>query len=78
MSEPPKVLNQNKKYILVLDLDETLVHFKDSRYLKDEQKLRVRPGVDQFLQALVPYYKLVVFTAAQKLYAQFVMQKIDP
>jgi len=61
--------NPIKQYVLVLDLDETLVHFKDSRYLKDEQKLRVRPGVDQFLQALSPYYKMIVFTAAQKLYA---------
>ena len=25
-----------KNYILVLDLDETLVHFKDSRYLTDD------------------------------------------
>jgi TFIIF-interacting CTD phosphatase-like protein len=53
-----------KQYILVLDLDETLVHFKDSRYLTDDQKLKIRPGVNQFLEALHPYYKIVVFTAA--------------
>jgi histidinol phosphatase-like enzyme len=53
-----------KQYTLVLDLDETLVHFKDSRYLTDDQKLKIRPGVSQFLEALHPYYRFVVFTAA--------------
>jgi hypothetical protein len=67
-----------RNYILVLDLDETLVHFKDSRYLTDDQKLKVRPGVGQFLEALHPYYRFIVFTAAQKMYADFVIQKIDP
>ena len=62
----------------MLDLDETLVHFKDSRYLTDDQKLKVRPGVAQFLEQLDPYYKFVVFTAAQKMYADFVINKIDP
>jgi len=62
----------------VLDLDETLVHFKDSRYLTDDQKLKIRPGVSQFLEALHPYYRLFVFTAAQKMYADFVISKIDP
>ena len=73
-----KGIPQKKNYILVLDLDETLVHFKDSRYLTDDQKLKVRPGVGQFLEALHPYYRFIVFTAAQKMYADFVIQKIDP
>lgn len=59
-------------------MDETLVHFKDSKYLSDEQKLKVRPGVAQFLEALDPYFTFVVFTAAQKMYADFVINRIDP
>lgn len=62
----------------MLDLDETLVHFKDSKYLTDDQKLKVRPGVAQFLEALDPFYTFVVFTAAQKMYADFVISRIDP
>ena len=75
--EQPKV-PKYKTYTLVLDLDETLVHFKDSRFLSDDQKLKIRPGVQEFLSALAPYYRMVVFTAAQKMYADFVVQKIDP
>jgi len=38
---------RSQKYILVLDLDETLVHFKETarQYINDHQKLKVRPGV---------------------------------
>ena len=67
-----------KAYTLVLDLDETLVHFKDSKYLSDDQKLKIRPGVPQFFEALDPYFTFVVFTAAQKMYADFVISRIDP
>jgi TFIIF-interacting CTD phosphatase-like protein len=69
----PRNKPPHKKYFLVLDLDETLVHFKDSRYLTDDQKLKIRPGVSQFLESLAPYYRFVVFTAAQKMYADFVI-----
>ena len=67
-----------KSYLLVLDLDETLVHFKDSKYLTDDQKLKIRPGVAQFFEALDPYFTFTVFTAAQKMYADFVISRIDP
>ena len=70
----------HEKYLLVLDLDETLVHYKESIKfnISDYDKLKVRPGVKVFLESLEPYYKFVVFTAAQKVYADFVCRKIDP
>lgn len=46
--------------------------------ISDYDKLKVRPGVQIFLESLEPYYKFVVFTAAQKIYADFVCRKIDP
>lgn len=73
-SNRPKV----KKYVLVLDLDETLVHFKESRYLSDDEKLKVRPHVTEFLELLAPHYEFVVFTAASRLYADFAVKKLDP
>jgi CTD small phosphatase-like protein 2 len=53
-----------KEYTLVLDLDETLIHFKID--IGDENKglLRLRPGIFEFLDAVSKYYELVVFTAA--------------
>ena len=75
-----KTLADHEKYLLVLDLDETLVHYKESIKfnISDYDKLKVRPGVKVFLESLEPYYKFVVFTAAQKIYADFVCRKIDP
>lgn len=76
-----------KKYILVLDLDETLVHYKEgysgfsnafSYKMNEDAKLKVRPGVQHLLETLDPYYHFVVFTAAMKQYADFVIRKIDP
>ena len=69
-----------KQYTLVLDLDETLVHYKNKEhpYLTDDKRLKIRPGVQNFLESLHPYYRFVIFTAAQKKYANFVLTIIDP
>ena len=53
MQRPVRSLNTSKIspeskakcYTLVLDLDETLVHYKENKYLSDDQKLKIRPGV---------------------------------
>lgn len=40
-------MNANYKYTLVLDLDETLVHFEAS-----ERKFKIRPNCMTFLKTL--------------------------
>ena len=67
-------IEEGKEYTLVLDLDETLVHFfdmgPDSHYL-------VRPGCNEFLTELSKHYELVIFTAAMQDYADSVLDQID-
>ena len=80
---PPSPLDihlKPKEYTLVLDLDETLVHFMDytNKNELDDKKLKVRPGVKELFEVLDPYFKFVVFTAAMKHYADFVIERIDP
>lgn len=56
-----------KTYTLVLDLDETLIHFEcdDDAQDEDEQGYYlIRPGAIKFLNELSKYYELVIFTAA--------------
>lgn len=47
-------------YTLVLDLDETLVHFVQS---EEEGTVFIRPGCEEFLKAASEWYEIVVFTA---------------
>lgn len=61
-----------KKYILVLDLDETLIHFYyDPKTAPNmiHGLIQYRPGLFEFLQNLFPYFELIIFTVATRLYA---------
>jgi CTD small phosphatase-like protein 2 len=60
-------------YTLVLDLDETLVHFE-----ANERKFRLRPGCLAFLRNLSTIYEIIVFTAASQDYADFILNVLDP
>lgn len=66
---PPRTVNESP-YCLVLDLDETLIHYvengADSYFL-------VRPYCIEFLDELSKYFEIVVFTAAVKEYADWVI-----
>lgn len=63
-----------RKYCLVLDLDETLIHFKNDN---GRAKFLIRPYTYNFLRNLEPHYELIIFTAAQKEYADWILDKID-
>ena len=65
--------HENKEYTLVLDLDETLVHYYPSR-----QVYMVRPGCHQFLEDLSKLYEIVIFTASTEQSADFILNKLDP
>ena len=74
---PPflKPINPKYEYTLVLDLDETLVH-----YLEDAENayIQIRPGAEDFILDLSNYYELIIFTAALQNYADLAIDGLDP
>lgn len=83
--------NVEDKICLVLDLDETLVHssfspidgadFEIPLEMQGETHtvyVKKRPGVDNFLQKVSEWYEIVIFTASLALYANPVMNLLDP
>jgi TFIIF-interacting CTD phosphatase-like protein len=71
---PPKLLSDSE-YTLVLDLDETLIHFIQN---EEDSFFLIRPGCQQFLKELSAHFELVIFTAAMQDYADTVIDSIDP
>lgn len=72
--EPPFLPEAPGRYTLVLDLDETLVHYFEEN---DEGHYLIRPGCEEFLQEASQYYELVIFTAALQDYADWVLDQVD-
>lgn len=87
---PPKQ-EPKHKFSLVLDLDETLVHcsvepipkpdiifpvlFNNVTY---QVYVRKRPHLETFLKAIANVYEVILFTASQKVYADKLLNYIDP
>jgi len=69
--------NPNKKYTLVLDLDETLIHFKSNPNDDSSGLLQFRPFLTEFLIGVSKYYELIVFTAATQDYANPIIDAIE-
>jgi len=61
------------RYTLVLDLDETLVHYEAS-----ERRFKLRPHCLSFLKELSPHFEIVIFTAASQDYADYILDILDP
>lgn len=83
--------NAADRICLVLDLDETLVHssftpipgadFEIPLEMQGEVHtvyVKKRPGVDHFLKKASEWYEIVIFTASLALYANPVVDLLDP
>ena len=77
LPKPPflKPISPKYKYTLVLDLDETLVHYISDN---DSSYIQIRPGAEEFIKDLSEFYEIIIFTAALKNYADLVIEGIDP
>ena len=70
----PPMDTDKYKYTLVLDLDETLVHYIEE---KDRHYVQVRPFAEYFISEMGKYFELVIFTSAEEEYANIVLEEID-
>jgi len=87
----PPLLPSDPQFCLVLDLDETLVHcsteplpqpdivfsvtFNAVEYTVYARK---RPHIYEFLSRIAPLFEVVVFTASQEVYADKLLNILDP
>ena len=78
LSPIPYITKPNsKKYSLVLDLDETLIHFKVNHTHNDEGVLKLRPGINTFLEVIKEYYEIILFTEASEAYTELIMEAFN-
>ncbi|CAD8209857.1 unnamed protein product [Paramecium pentaurelia] len=89
MLQLQKMKNQKT---LVLDLDETLMHCNEQQQMKYDFKIpiqmpngqvheagiSVRPFAQQFLQECSKHFEIIIFTASHQLYADQIIDKLDP
>ena len=66
---------EESTYTLVLDLDETLVHFF---YTPSGGMFLIRPFCKKFLEEMAEKFEIVIFTAALKNYADSILDLLDP
>jgi Dullard-like phosphatase family protein len=88
---PPPVPEKQGKICLVLDIDETLVHASfntakpfDTRLTIETETERgylyvaFRPKLKEFLDFVAPLFEVVIFTASMSVYAEQLMNQLDP
>ena len=70
---PPKSKDDKREYTLVLDLDETLVHYCEDENDEENAYVKVRRNCEEFINTLSQYCEIIIFTASTKYYADIVI-----
>ena len=70
----PKDPEDKREYCLVLDLDETLVHYFEN---ENEAYVKVRMGTENFIRKLSKFCEIAIFTASTQNYADIVIDGLD-
>lgn len=91
--EDQQRLHRNKKLVLMVDLDQTLIHTTEQHCLRMSNKgifhfqlgrgepmlhTRLRPHCKEFLEKIAKLYELHVFTFGSRLYAHTIAGFLDP
>lgn len=78
------MVSNRKKILLILDLDETLIHAtsqpKDDQwnFSLEKYKVYVRPGLDKLLTGIKKYFNIAVWSSASDDYVEAIVDKIFP
>lgn len=70
--------------LIILDLDETLIHASTERFAHqpdfvfDEYHVYKRPGLENFLLSLIPHYRLAIWSSAGEEYVQQIIAQLKP
>lgn len=77
-----KKRESNKRYTLILDLDETIIYYPDDKIsvfdFEMKNHIKIRPFSTEFLNQLSVYYEIIIFTAASQHYADEILDFLDP
>jgi len=74
----PYIKTKNiKKYSLILDLEETLLHFNKNSKNNKEGFVDIRPGTLKFLDDISQYYELIVFNEGEKKFTDFLIDTLE-
>ncbi|XP_013882498.1 RNA polymerase II subunit A C-terminal domain phosphatase isoform X2 [Austrofundulus limnaeus] len=91
--EDQQRLHRNKKLVLMVDLDQTLIHTTEQHFQRMSNKgifhfqlgrgepmlhTRLRPHCKEFLEKIAKLYELHVFTFGSRLYAHTIAGFLDP
>lgn len=68
-------IRSDREYTLVLDLDETLIHFEENS--DGTSQFLLRPYAQNFIKEVSKYFEVVIFTAALKDYADYILDRLD-
>ena len=71
---PPFTKNANIKYHVIIDLDETLVHYCEEKY---SYYVKVRYGVENFLQKISDFCEIIIFSISGKEYTDIIVNNMN-
>ena len=71
---PPFEKNNNIKYHIIIDLDETLVHYCEEN---NNYFVKVRCGVENFIKKISEFCEIIILSTSSKEYTDIIVNRIN-